>query len=982
MTPNKKSSILADQNLQTAKELIESANYIEAIDLLQQAALVYRQLEKGKDLAKTLFIQAQTQLLLHDTQEAKKLTQELHQTIREYTLTDQILQANAQRLDAQILENEGQYANAISIYSKLLQELQNALPKTANELAATYNNLSSCYYNIGEASKAIDNLQKAVGILEEHDSTNLKELATYYSNLGASYNNTENYDKAILYAQKSLAIRKQLFQKDNLETAYSYNHLGASYVGKQDFAKAIQYFHQFLDINLELFGEEHINVAMACGNLAGCYKSISQLETALKYWHRSANIVQRLLGESHPYTAIIYNNLGVGYKEIGENDKALQYFQNALQIEKQLYGHKHHQLARSLLNIAAIYTSQKNYSSTIDCIQKAIIALVHDFNETNIAANPKFKIWTGQMYLLEALSEKAKVLYQWFLVEKEEKYLQYSADSFEVVLQLIDLIRRSYDLEASHLDLSKRVKTIYNDAIEVALLQYQISQNEAYLHKAFNFSEKIKAILLFTKLQETKAKLETDIAPQLRHKETVLRSQLSQTQQNIAQLIAEGTPKDDPKVLELQSQYFDDNQAYEKLIQHFETAYPKYYQLKYSVKAVSVSEIQTSLQKNQWLISYFVGETNIHVFCIGRQDFKVKSIAKPIDFEHLIKRLGSSIKTLHKKRYLQTAYQLYQLLLQSVVEEMPKTSMIPQLTIIPHDLLTTLPFEALLCSQAENVLEPYCNFDYVLKHFHVGYHYSATLWWSILRASNKTNSSNDNFVGFAPVYSNIHREKTPIEGNENRAYSTKNVAAMRSVTVRGQKFEALKYSEEEVNGIQATFAAKGLETETFLHQKATKTQFIAASKGKKYLLIAAHGIYNPEHPELSGIIFSPDNESNTEDAILYTQEAYHLQLDADLVVLSSCESGIGTLEVGEGMMAINRGFLYAGAKNVIFTLFKIYDQQSSQLTQLLFEAILEDLSRNIGRRNYATALRWAKLQLVQQKDIDPSAWTGFVLIGI
>lgn len=975
MTPTKTPLTLAQQDFKRAKELIESADYIEAIDILKQVGLVYRKFSKGGDLAAVLFKQAQTYLLLQKTAEAKQLTKELHQVILEYTLADKILQANAQRLDAQILENEGEYDKAISIYLELLQVLQNNLPKAVNELAATYNNLSSCYYNIGEASKSIEYLQKAVETLEQYNTSNLKDLATYYSNLGASHNNIEDYDKAILYLQKSLALRKQLFKIDNIETAYSYTHLGVSYARKQDFEKAISYFKQFLDINFETFGEQHINVAMACGNLAGCYKSLSQYQEALQYWHRSAKIVQQLLGEMHPYTGIIYNNLGVGYKEIEQDDLALEYFQKALQIELQLYGNKHHQLARSLLNIATLHTKYKNYSTAIDHIQKAIIALVGDFNNTDIAANPDFKIWTGRMYLLEALSAKAKVLYQWFLAEKNEKYLRYSSESFEVVLQLIDLIRRSYDLEASHLYLSKRVKTIYNDAIKVVLEQYEQSKNVLYLEKAFNFSEKIKAILLFTKLQETKAKLETNIAPELIKEEAVLRSKLSQTQQNIAQLMAAGKPKDDSSILELQSQYFDDNQTYEKLIQHFEAAYPKYYQLKYGVKAVSVDNIQSSLQKNQWLVSYFVGEEAIHVFCIGRASFKVKSVAKPPDFERLIKRFGGSIKTLNKKRYLQIAHQLYRLLLESVIEELPKTTRTPKLTLIPHDLLTTLPFEALLCSQAESVMESYCNFDYLLKSFNISYHYSATLWWSSLQSLKKANSVRDSFVGFAPVYRDTQKGESFIEVKKEGDSSSKKMRSMRSVMVRGQEFEELKYSEEEVKGIEAIFGARGLETEIFLHQKATKTQFIAASKNKKFILIAAHGIYNSEHPELSGIIFSPEKNALQESAILYTNDAYHLELNADLVVLSSCESGIGALEVGEGMMAINRGFLYAGARNVIFTLFKIYDEQSSQLTQLFFEAILEGL-------NYAEALRRAKLQLIEQKDIDPSAWTGFVLIGV
>ena len=89
------------------------------------------------------------------------------------------------------------------------------------------------------------------------------------------------------------------------------------------------------------------------------------------------------------------------------------------------------------------------------------------------------------------------------------------------------------------------------------------------------------------------------------------------------------------------------------------------------------------------------------------------------------------------------------------------------------------------------------------------------------------------------------------------------------------------------------------------------------------------------------------------DCILSLEETYQLQIQADLVVLSSCESGIGALTKGEGMMAVNRGFLYAGAKNVVFTLFKVLDKPSSELTQNLFAHILKG-------DDFVTALRKAQ----------------------
>ena len=80
-------------------------------------------------------------------------------------------------------------------------------------------------------------------------------------------------------------------------------------------------------------------------------------------------------------------------------------------------------------------------------------------------------------------------------------------------------------------------------------------------------------------------------------------------------------------------------------------------------------------------------------------------------------------------------------------------------------------------------------------------------------------------------------------------------------------------------------------------------------------------------------------------------------------------------------MAVNRGFLYAGAKNVVSTLFKVYDRPSSLLTQYLFEEVLKTLPQEIGGLEYSAALRAAKLKLLKEEEVDVKSWSGFVLIG-
>ena len=207
------------------------------------------------------------------------------------------------------------------------------------------------------------------------------------------------------------------------------------------------------------------------------------------------------------------------------------------------------------------------------------------------------------------------------------------------------------------------------------------------------------------------------------------------------------------------------------------------------------------------------------------------------------------------------------------------------------------------------------------------------------------------FLGFAPIYTSDKEATQEALRGLAEDYSR---WATRSDALQDGTLAPLPFSEKEVENIEALFAEKGLKGQSLLYDTATKDHFKSLASNAKYLHIAAHGLTNDEYPKLSGIVFHPDEKATEiHDSVLSMGEMYQLQLQADLVVLSSCESGIGKLAKGEGMMAINRGFLYAGAKNVIYTLFKVLDKPSSELCEALFEEILESLPRKLA---YASTL--------------------------
>ena len=300
----------------------------------------------------------------------------------------------------------------------------------------------------------------------------------------------------------------------------------------------------------------------------------------------------------------------------------------------------------------------------------------------------------------------------------------------------------------------------------------------------------------------------------------------------------------------------------------------------------------------------------------------------------MVNKYLQSLKTVDIQMYLQTAFRLYKILLKPIENDI---SAAKNLLIIPHDYLLKLPFEAFLMQKNEtNFFElSFAKLPYLLNKYEISYHYSTTLW---LETKNKQNLQQDSFLAFAPISFQ-------------------------------KKYANLPQTKDLSQKIQFLFEQDKQKNKVFLHEKATITNFKQQAENYKYLLIATHGIINNEQTNLSNLVFANSEKEHQ----LFLADTYNLKLSADLVVLSACESGLGKFMKGEGMMAMNRGFMYSGANNIIFTLFKVQSKASSDLLVQLFFHIKNN-------KDYKTALRLAKRHLIAQNHF-PRMWAGFVLIG-
>ena len=186
----------------------------------------------------------------------------------------------------------------------------------------------------------------------------------------------------------------------------------------------------------------------------------------------------------------------------------------------------------------------------------------------------------------------------------------------------------------------------------------------------------------------------------------------------------------------------------------------------------------------------------------------------------------------------------------------------------------------------------------------------------------------------------------------------------------------LPFTRQEAERI-AAFAPRG-ELRQSLDFAASRA---AATSGElsqyRFVHFATHGILDAERPELSALVLSlVDERGQTQDGFLRAHEIYNLNLPAELVVLSACETGLGKQVKGEGLVGLTRGFMYAGAPRVVVSLWNVNDQATSELMARFYRKMLK------GNQRPAAALRMAQVDMWRQRQWRaPYYWATFVLQG-
>ncbi|MDN5214688.1 CHAT domain-containing protein [Fulvivirgaceae bacterium BMA12] len=859
--------------------------------------------------------------------------------------------------------NVGEYDKELSYYNKALDIFITIYGEDSDKFTEIYNNIGYCYGNKGNNRKELEYYQKVLALELKATDQNIDALARARNNIGYCYYFEGDYDKALLFYNKALNSWQEIFLEENLNISHSYNNIGSCYLHLKDFQKALNFFEKSLKIKVKLSkNEENVWAANVYSNISRSYLGLGDSKNGLENIVKALKIQKRF--KKHIDAARSYGIMADFYvKE--EPKKALFFYKKAKTSFINIFGNKHPYIGESCLNLGKYYLKQKKWNLAIRQFQNALTALVADFDDSNITTNPLLHNISSEITLLEVLRLKAETLETLYTNQPNtDEYLISAFNTYQLATKLIDTLRYDYT-ERSAQNLTENSMPVYEGAIRTAYELFKKNQGMEYVQLAFKIVQKSKAFLLVQALNDAEAKYFTGIPDSLIEKERILKINLAnyQKQLNLAR-----NKKDSSKIKGFQNILFEFSEEHKELIQKLELNYPNYYQLKHERYVSTINNIRRSLlDENSVLLEYFVGESSIYIFSLTNQEFHVYSIKKPFDFDNLVRNFRKSVGDYRfitdsisyaNRLYINSAHRLYQLLLSKPLNEI---SIPPEkITIAPSGTLGYVNFDVLLTKPPMSTNEfNFKNLDYLIKDYQLSYIYSTATLINRRTTSGKR-LTKLKFGGYASEYDSSY----PINGDSMHHDLTAQLVRSGNLPLLGALKEVKKISQ--MTGGEA-----------WVGKLSTERNFKKNADRYGILHLSMHALLNDTNPLFSQLLFTQSNDS-IEDNLLNVMEIYNMRFNADLVVLSACNSGYGKIKRGEGIMSLARAFAYAGCPSIVMSLWQVPDDETFTLMVEFYTNILKGKSKD-------HALRSAKLHYLAQTEnpskAHPFFWAAFVPLG-
>jgi CHAT domain-containing protein/Flp pilus assembly protein TadD len=738
--------------------------------------------------------------------------------------------------------------------------------------------------------------------------------------------------KALDYYNQALPLYRAV--GDRRGEATTLNNIGGVYDSLGEKQKALEFYNQALPIRRAV-GDRGGEAATLNG-IGGVYSSLGEKQKALEYYNHALPLL-RVVGDRGG-EATTFTNIGLVYNDLGEKQKALEFFNQALPLF-QAVGNRRGE-ASTLNGIGRVYDDLGEKKKALDYYNQALS-------------------------LRRAVGDRegeAVTLYRFASLKRSQGNLTEALTDIEAAIKIIEDLRTKIPSAELRTSYFATVQNYYEFYIDVQMQLHQQNPNKGYDAKALEISDRTRARSLVELFTEANANIRQGVDPKLLEQERTLQQQLNALERRRYQLSNGQYTQQQLDEIKQQSQTLITQ--LEQLKAQIRVTSPRYADFKYP-EPLTLQQIQQQvLDDDTVLLEYSLGEERSYLWAVTKNSITSYQLPKRSEIESAVQTFRQSI-TKNSAANLESGIPLSRIILEPIASQLGNK----RLLIVGNGALQYVPFAALpipsspttpLLAQNEIITLPS----------------ASTIAIQRQQLKNRPIAAKILAVIADPVFNlkdprigNISPQQIP---NSAQSLPTGGLGLGEGVV----RFDRLPYTRIEAEKILA-FVPENQRWQALDFEANRSTVTNPNLAEYQIIHFATYAVLDPVHPELSGIVLSLyDENGRSQDGFLRLHDIFNLNLPAELVVLSSSETGLGKDVKGEGLIGLTRGFMYAGARRVVVSLWNVNDAATSELMVKFYQKMLQ------GGQKPATALREAQLEMWNSGQWQsPYYWAAFIVQG-
>lgn len=913
--------------------------------------------------------------------------------------------------------NTAQFEKGLSCLHRAM-----AIRKIENNLVQVcglMKNMANIYREIGEIQVSIDTMRSAVSIAKK---SNMKRVElNAIGSLGYALTGQGIYDEAIQCFKRALVLSDSLGEVRSRGTYLG--NIGIIYKIWGDLSIGLDYLNQALKADLavsEMRGvtRHYINRAniyetrgdyinalsdntKAMGladslgiqhymptilsNRAALYDKLGDNDAALEYFQNALALVQKL--KATTYEASILANMGTLRDKMGQDSLALENFTKSLQIAKQTTNVKDQVTA--LDNIANIYIKRGNYSKAEQINQEALNLAINTSDKSQEAC---LNITRGTIFQEKAETQNAEQCYKAALdiakqlgsyvlenaalrkiaaLEADQKRYEHAIKLYDNAIQNIESIRGNLEKQSYRSSFMQENIKVYE---ELVILLIKLGRFE----DAYNYLQRFRMRSFLEILSPNQIDYSEGITPELHEQLKDVELGLCHIYEKIA-LESQQLEKNDVALKALSNNLAILQEKHQKVWNEIKFDFPNYAQMKGKSKPIRIEQVKAMLNSDEIIVEYFVSSAVMAAWIIQKDKVKIQIL--DADYSEILNSIldlrepfeqakrGEITNLTDVSFDMDRSHQLYKSIFQPI-EDLLSTK--KHVIIVPDGILYYLPFEALVTNIVDKkndknvIFSEYRNASYLIEKYSFSYLPSTALM-EIKKRDCTQSDSNINLVAFGrPDYGPFALHQSSHQ--TSYAANLKNIMHKQNATLFFSDLESK--DAETVSRIMKPSLL-------FTGANATESRFKELAQNTKHVYLSTHALIEESRPMYSLLALAYET-AEEQDGFLHAYEVYNLCLQADLVTLSACETGLGQLSRGEGFIGMTNAFLYAGASSLLVSLWSV-DESTSELMEPFYSALEKNQEK-------AKALRDAKRKLMKMTKnrisfSHPFLWAPFILVG-